>query len=228
MTPSLTIGKLSPAWRSVSEYDHTGTSRALPKFESYGMPETAAFRGWKAQDAIEWFHGIGRLVPSLHRLAIMFDGGYRASVGENGEVQAMARKLGLEAAPYEIRRTEDIARVFDALKGQADALYVVGNALTEINVSRIVTLALGAQLPTSLATAESVRAGGLMSYGPDYPAMFRRAADYVDKILHGTRPGDLPVEQPTKFDLVINLKTAKALGLTNPHNLLVLADEVIE
>ena len=140
----------------------------------------------------------------------------------------MARKLGLEAAPYEIRRTEDIARVFDALKGQADALYVVGNALTEINVSRIVTLALGAQLPTSLATAESVRAGGLMSYGPDYPAMFRRAADYVDKILHGTRPGDLPVEQPTKFDLVINLKTAKALGLTIPHNLLVLADEVIE
>ena len=168
------------------------------------------------------------LVPSVHRLAIMFDGGYRASVGENGEVQAMARKLGLEAAPYEIRRAEDIARVFDALKGQADALYVVGNALTEINVSRIVTLALGAQLPTSLATAESVRAGGLMSYGPDYPAMFRRAADYVDKILHGTRPGDLPVEQPTKFDLVINLKTAKALGLTIPHNLLVLAEEVIE
>ena len=168
------------------------------------------------------------LVPNLQRLAIMFDGGYRAAVGENDAVQAIARKLGLEAAPYEIRRAEDIERVFDALKGRVDALYVVGNALIEINVASIVTLALGAQLPTSLATAESVRAGGLMSYGPDYPALFRRAADYVDRILRGTKPGDLPVEQPTKFDLVINLKTAKALGLTIPPNLLVLADEVIE
>jgi putative tryptophan/tyrosine transport system substrate-binding protein len=168
------------------------------------------------------------IVPSLHRLAIMFDGGYPAAVGENDGVQAIAGKLGLEAAPYEIRRAEDIARVLDALKGRADALYVVGNALTETNVASIVTLALGAQLPTSLTTAQSVRAGGLMSYGPDYPAIFRRAADYVDKILRGTKPGDLPVEQPTKFHLVINLKTAKALGLIIPHNLLVLADEVIE
>jgi putative ABC transport system substrate-binding protein len=168
------------------------------------------------------------VVPNLHRLAIMFDGGYRSSVGENDVVQAMARKLGLEVAPYEIRRAEDIAPVFDTLKGRVDALYVVGNALTEINIASIVALALGAQLPTSLTTAESVRAGGLMSYGPDYPAIFRRAAEYVDKILRGTKPGDLPVEQPTKFDLVINLKTAKALGLTIPHNLLVLADEVIE
>jgi len=171
---------------------------------------------------------LGEVVPSLHRLAIMFDGGYRASVGENDAVQGMARKLGLEAAPYEIRRPDDIAGVFDALKGRVDALYVVGNALTETNVASIVTLALGAQLPTSLTSAESVRAGGLMSYGPDYPAIFRRAADYVDKILRGTKPGDLPVEQPTKFDLIVNLKTAKALGLTIPHKILVLADEVIE
>ena len=109
-----------------------------------------------------------------------------------------------------------------------DALYVVGNALTEVNVPQIVMLALGAQLPTSLTSANSVRAGGLMSYGANYPAIFRRAADYVDRILRGTKPGDLPVEQPTKFDLVIDLKTAKALGLTIPPNLLVLADEVIE
>jgi putative tryptophan/tyrosine transport system substrate-binding protein len=171
---------------------------------------------------------LGEVVPSLHRLAIMFDGGYRASVGENDAVQGMARKLGLEAAPYEIRRPDDIAGVFDALKGRVDALYVVGNALTETNVASIVTLALGAQLPTSLTSAESVRAGGLMSYGPDYPAIFRRAADYVDKIRRGTKPGDLPVEQPTKFDLIVNLKTAKALGLTIPHKIFVLADEVIE
>jgi putative ABC transport system substrate-binding protein len=168
------------------------------------------------------------VVPSLHRLAIMFDGGYRAAVRENNAIQAMALKLGLEAAPYEIRRPDDVAGVFDALKGRVDALYVVGNALTETNVVPIVTFALAAHLPTSLTSANSVRAGGLMSYGPDYPAIFRRAAEYVDKILRGTKPGDLPVEQPTKFDLVINLKTAKALGLTIPHNLLVLADEVIE
>jgi putative tryptophan/tyrosine transport system substrate-binding protein len=168
------------------------------------------------------------VVPGLHRLAIMFDGGYSSSVGENEAVQAMAHKLGLEAAPYEIRRPEDISPIFDALKRQVDALYVVGNALTESNVGQIVTLALGAKLPTSLTSANSVRAGGLMSYGPDYPAIFRRAADYVDRILRGTKLGDLPVEQPTKFDLVINLKTARALGLTIPHNLLVLADEVIE
>ena len=168
------------------------------------------------------------VVPGLHRLAIMFDGGYRASVAEKEALQIMAHRLGLEATPYEIRRPEDIAPIFDAVKGRVDALYVVGNALTEVNVPQIVMLALGAQLPTSLTSANSVRAGGLMSYGANYPAIFRRAADYVDRILRGTKPGDLPVEQPTKFDLVINLKTAKALGLTIPPNLLVLADEVIE
>jgi putative ABC transport system substrate-binding protein len=168
------------------------------------------------------------VVPGLHRLAIMFDGGYRASVAEKEALQIMAHRLGLEATPYEIRRPEDIAPIFDAVKGRVDALYVVGNALTEVNVPQIVMLALGAQLPTSLTSANSVRAGGLMSYGANYPAIFRRAADYVDRILRGTKPGDLPVEQPTKFDLVIDLKTAKALGLTIPPNLLVLADEVIE
>jgi putative tryptophan/tyrosine transport system substrate-binding protein len=100
------------------------------------------------------------VVPSLHRLAIMFDGGYRASVGENNAVLAMALKLGLETASYEIRRPEDIAGVFDGLKGRVDALYVLGNALTESNVVPIVTLALGAHLPTSLTSADSVRAGG--------------------------------------------------------------------
>jgi putative tryptophan/tyrosine transport system substrate-binding protein len=104
----------------------------------------------------------------------------------------------------------------------------VENTLTLTNSMSIVTLALSARLPTTYTGASSARAGGLMSYGPNFPALFRRAAEIVDKILHGTKPGDIPVEQPTKFDLVINLKTANALGLTIPHNLLVLADEVIE
>ena len=168
------------------------------------------------------------VVPRLRRLAIMFDAGYRAAVLETGEVQAAARALGLEVTPYEIRRAEDIAPVFDALKGQTDALYLVENALTNGNSMSIITLALNTQLPTIFSAGEIARAGALMSYGPNYTALFRHAADYVDKILKGAKPGDLPVEQPTKFDLVINLKTAKAIGLDVPHNLLVLADEVIE
>jgi len=168
------------------------------------------------------------IVPGLRRLAIMFDGGYAGSVRESGEVQAIARKLGLEVVPHEIGRAEDIAPVFDALKGQTDALYVVENALMVSNRALIVTLALKTQLPTTFAIGGSARAGGLMAYGPDIPALFRGAAAHVDKILRGTNPGDLPVEQPTKFDLVINLKSAKALGLTVPDKMLAIADEVIE
>jgi putative tryptophan/tyrosine transport system substrate-binding protein len=168
------------------------------------------------------------IVPGLRRLAVLFDGGYRAAVGESGQVQAMARTLGLECTAHEIRRAEEIAAVFEALKGQTDALYVVENALTASNDRLIVTLALHSRLPTSFNSGEFVRIGGPMSYGPNYPALFRRGADYVDKILRGANPGDLPVEQPANFDFVINLKTAKILGLTIPPNLLVLADEVIE
>ena len=145
-----------------------------------------------------------------------------------GEVQAAARALGIEVAPLAIHRAEDIAPAFDALKAKADALYVVNNALVNTNRTRIITLALSARLPTIFNTRDLVQAGGLMSYGPNYLAQFRRAADYVDKILRGTKPGDIPVEQPTKFDLVINLTTAKALGLEVPPAFLASADEVIE
>jgi putative ABC transport system substrate-binding protein len=117
---------------------------------------------------------------------------------------------------------------FETLKSQIDALYVVGDALVSANRSRIITFALSKRLPTIFNNRDYVQAGALMSYGPNFPALFRRAAEYVDKILRGAKPGDLPVEQPTKFDLVINLITAKALGIEVPHNLLVLADEVIE
>ena len=144
------------------------------------------------------------------------------------EVQATARKLGNEVTTFEIRGAEDIAPVFDALKGRADALYVCGDPLVDTNRIRIITLALGLRLPTMSDFTEYVEAGGLMSYGPNFPDLFRRAAGYVDKILRGAKPGDIPVEQPTKFDLVINLTTAKALGLNISDNLLTLADEVIE
>ena len=140
-----------------------------------------------------------------------------ASVLEMGEVQAAARMLGLELTTFEIRRSEDIAPAFEALKGRADALYVVGDPLVFTNRVRINSLALGARLPTMYSFREYVEAGGLISYGPNFLDLFRRSADFVDKILRGAKPADLPVEQPTKFDLIINLTTAKALGLTIPE-----------
>jgi putative ABC transport system substrate-binding protein len=166
-----------------------------------------------------------QLVPSLRRLAILFDPTYPATVLEKDNVQAMARNLELEVEPHGTRRPEDIAPVIDALKGQADALYVVANAA---NGARIATLAFNARLPTTFEHAVPVRAGGLMSYGPDMADLFRRAANFVDRILRGAKPGDLPIEQPTKFNLAINLKTAEALGLSVPPLLLTTADEVIE
>ena len=130
---------------------------------------------------------------------------------QRGEAQAAAHTLGLEVVPAEIRRAEDIAPAFEALKGRADALYVFGDPLMAMHRIRINTLAQGARLPTIYNYREFVEAGGLMSYGPNFPDLFRLAADYVDKVLGGAKPGDLPVQQPTKFDLVINLTTAKAL-----------------
>jgi putative ABC transport system substrate-binding protein len=168
------------------------------------------------------------LVPRLRRLAVIFDVGFPQAVLEVAEVQAAARTLGIEVAPLEIHRAEDITPAFEALKARADALYVVVNALVVANRTRIITLALGSRLPTIFNTREFVQAGGLMSYGPNYPDMFRRTADLVDKILRGTKPGDIPVEQPTKFEFVLNLTTAKALGLTIPEAFLLRADEVIE
>jgi putative ABC transport system substrate-binding protein len=168
------------------------------------------------------------VVPGLRRLAIMANMGNPASVLDMGETKATARALGLEVTTSEIRRAEDISPAFEALKGRADALYVCTDPLVDTHRVRINTLALAARLPTMHSLREYVEAGGLMSYGPIVPDLFRRAADYVDKILRGAKPGDLPVEQPTKFNLIINLTTAKALGLEIPPTLLARADEVIE
>jgi putative tryptophan/tyrosine transport system substrate-binding protein len=168
------------------------------------------------------------VVPGLRRLAIMFDAGYPSAVLEVGEVQAAARALGLEVTPLEIRQADDIAPALDATGVRADALFVSQDALTVANGTRIITLALSARLPTLFGARSFVQAGALMSYGPDFPALFRRAAEIVDKILRGAKPGDIPVEQPSKFELVLNLTTAKALHLSIPQTLLATADEVIE
>jgi putative ABC transport system substrate-binding protein len=168
------------------------------------------------------------VVPGLRRLAILANIGNPAVVLEMREAQEAARTFGLEVATSQIRRAEDIAPTFEALKGRADALYVCADPLMSANRIRINTLALGARLPTMHGFREFVESAGLMSYGPNLPDGFRRAADFVDKILRGAKPADLPVEQPTKFDLIINLTTAKALGLKIPEAFLLRADEVIE
>ena len=167
------------------------------------------------------------IVQGLRRLAILVNVDYPGAVLDMREAQAAARTLGLEVATFEVRRAGDIASAFEALKG-ADALYVCPDPLLYTNRIRIITLANIARLPTMHAQREAVEAGGLMSYGPDNRDMFRRTAEFVDKILRGAKPADLPVEQPTKFDFVINLTTAKALGLEVPATLLGRAYEVIE
>jgi putative tryptophan/tyrosine transport system substrate-binding protein len=167
-------------------------------------------------------------IPGLRSLAILANVGYHDSVVELTEVETAAHRFGVETTRLEIRRVEDVAPAFQALKGQADALYVVSDGLVSANRTRIVTFVLTARLPTIWGAREYVQPGGLLSYGASFPDLFRRAAEITDKILRGAKPADIPVEQPTKFDFVINMTTAKALGLTIPESLLLRADEVIE
>ena len=167
-------------------------------------------------------------VPGLRRLAIMWNADNPTNVLEMREVLTAARILGLQVDTMEIRHTRDIDTAFDTLKPGIDALYVTADPLMITNQIRINTFALAARLPTMHGLREYVEAAGLMAYGPNFPDLFRRAAEYVDKILRGAKPTDIPVEQPTKFDLVINLITAKALRLTIPPTLLARADEVID
>ncbi len=164
------------------------------------------------------------VVPGLRRLGIMCNG----QNPEMEETQAAARMLGLDVTTLDVRRAEEIMPAFEALRGKADALYVCAEPLINTHRARISIMALGARLSSVHGFREAIEAGSLMSYGPNFADLFRRAADYVDKILRGTKPADLPVEQPTKFDLVINLITAKALGLEVSPTLLARADEVIE
>jgi putative tryptophan/tyrosine transport system substrate-binding protein len=168
------------------------------------------------------------IVPGLSRLAVLANGHNPLAILNVGEVQAAAPKLGLEVNILDVKRAEDIASAIDRLKGRTQAIYVVGDSFVFENQIQINTLALVARLPTMHNGRAYIETGGLVSYGPSFSDLFRRTADYVDKILRGAKPADLPVEQPTKFELVINLKTAKSLGLEVPPTLLARADEVIE
>jgi putative ABC transport system substrate-binding protein len=197
-------------------------SLARPAGNATGLSNQGSDLGAKRLELLR------EVIPGLRRLATMVHAGYSGGVTEKAEMDAAARMFGVEVIPMPIRRAEDIAPAFEGLKDRAEALYVTGDPLVHTHRLRINTFALAARLPTTFTHREYVEAAGLMSYGPNFPDLNRRAADYVDKILRGEKPADLPVQQPTKFDLVVNLITAKALGLTIPPMLLARADEVIE
>jgi putative ABC transport system substrate-binding protein len=167
-------------------------------------------------------------IPELRRLAIMFNAGFPDAVVEAREVQVSAKSIGVETTNFEIRRAEDIEPSFEGLKAQTDILFVCSDPLAIANRNRISSFALASRLPAMYGFREFVEAGGLICYGPNVPSLFRRAGDFVDRVLRGTKPAEIPIEQPTKFDLIINVTTAKAIGLTVPYKLLALADEVIE
>jgi len=166
--------------------------------------------------------------PGLRRLAIMATIDNPSHALETKEVRTAAHALGLETMVSELRRTDDLASAIGAIKGHAEAIYVQVDPFFTTNRVQLNTLALGARLPTMHGTREHVVAGGLISYGASLPDMFRHAGDLVDKVLRGAKPADLPVEQPTKFDLAVNVKTARALGLIVPDKILALANDVIE
>jgi putative ABC transport system substrate-binding protein len=174
------------------------------------------------------FELLRELVSGLRRLAIMANADAPGAVLEMADAQKIAHSIGLQVVTLEVRQTQDIAPALATLKSDADALFVVPEPLVLVNRVGINILAAAAHLPTTYGFREYVEAGGLMSYGASLPDQFRRAGDFVDKVLRGAKPGDIPVEQPTKFELVINLTTARALGLTIPDKLLALANEVIE
>jgi putative tryptophan/tyrosine transport system substrate-binding protein len=172
---------------------------------------------------------IKQLVPVLTRVAVLRNPMIAIHAMFWQETELAARKLGVALQPLEVRRPEDFVAVFAAAtRSNAQALLALDDPLTVEYRSRIVALSASSHLPAMYGFREFPDDGGLMSYGPNFVVLFRRAADFVDKILKGANPADLPVEQPTRFELVINLKTAKTLGLTVPPSLLARADEVIE
>jgi len=168
-------------------------------------------------------------IPSFRKLAIMADATFSQAILEMNTVQELAGKFGIATVPLEIRKTEDIQPAFaKASAEKADALYVVINELLNANRLLIVSSAERTKLPSIYGTHDWVRSGGLMSYGPNFPSLFARSAEMADKILHGTKPSNIPVEQPTRFELVINLKTARSVGAVIPEAFLARADDVIE
>lgn len=174
------------------------------------------------------FELLREILPGARRVGIIGNANNYQAVFDMRDARTTALGLGLDAVTSEIRSTDEIAPAIEGFKNRADALYVVTDPFMNANRARINTFALAMRLPTMHGSREYIETGGLVSYAANYPDLFRRAGDYVDKVLRGTNPGVIPVEQPIKFDLVINLTTAKALGLKIPETFLLRANEIIE
>jgi putative ABC transport system substrate-binding protein len=198
------------------------TNLARPEGNLTGLAmETQALAGKRVELLKE-------IVPEMRRLAVLWNPAGSAQPANLRLVEKAASRLGVGVQVIEVRSAADLAGAAAALsKSRPDALLVIPSSLFGALRDRLVQLAVAYRLP-SVLSADAVRAGGLASYSPDPKAQFRRAAYFVDRILKGAKPGELPIEQPTKFELVLNLKTAKALGITIPHSVLVRADEVIQ
>jgi putative ABC transport system substrate-binding protein len=197
------------------------SSLAHPGGNVTGVAGTSADLAGKRLEVLK------ELVPKLRRVAVLSHPPTPSNPKQLEEAEIAARALAMQVQPVPVRDPADFEAAFKVVRG-ADGLLLLDFAFFTTHRSRLVALAASSRLPTIYGSREMVEAGGLMSYGVHYPDLNRRAATYVDKILKGAKPGDLPVEQPTKFELVINLKTAKALGLTIPPSLLARADQVIE
>jgi putative tryptophan/tyrosine transport system substrate-binding protein len=177
----------------------------------------------------KWLELLKQIAPRVTRVAVLRDPAISQGIGQFGAVQSAAPSLGVEVSPVNVRDTGEIERAIAAFAGSSNGgLIVTGSALAVVHRDLIITLAARHKLSAVYFQRFFVNAGGLISYGPDYFDQFRRAAGYVDRILKGEKPADLPVQAPVKYELVINLKTAKALGLDVPTSVLVRADEVIE
>ena len=177
----------------------------------------------------KWLELLKQIAPGVTRAAVIRDPAITSGIGQWGAINAVAPSVGVEVTPINVRDADEIERAVAAFaRGANDGLIVTGSGLAVLHRDLIVTLAARHKLPTVYSDRYFVAAGGLISYGPDYVEKYRQAAGYVDRILKGEKPADLPVQAPTKYELVINLKTAKALGLEVPPTLLARADEVIE
>jgi putative tryptophan/tyrosine transport system substrate-binding protein len=177
----------------------------------------------------KWLELLKQIAPGVTRVAVLRDPAISTGIGQFGAIQAVAPSLGVEVSPVNVRDSGEIERAVAAFARSSNGgMIVTGSALAVVHRDLIITLAARHKLPTVYYERNFVAGGGLISYGPDYLDQFRRAAGYVDRILKGEKPADLPVQAPTVYKLVINIKTAKTLGITLPRTLLATADEVIE
>ena len=176
----------------------------------------------------KWLELLQETIPRLSTVAVLADPGNPAHESQAHELRSIAVKRGLKIVPVHVRESEALDQGMVRARRSAEAVIVLSASLAMVNQGRIITLAAKHKLPAMYLLRDTVVAGGLMAYGPDIAVMFRRSADYVDKILKGARPADMPIEQPTQYILAVNLKTAKSLGLVVPQSILVRANEVVQ